>query len=148
MSYPENRTIAYLISSLAGAAIYFYYVIQQYLAGNFDSNTISSNWGSAVIVVIVVQVILSIILAILANIVQAIATREESPMLEDERDHLIELRADRVSFSVFGVGFVLAMITLAAGLPPLVMFNLIVFSVFGAAVLGYIARLYIYRRGF
>jgi len=58
------------------------------------------------------------------------------------------LRANRISFSVFGVGFLIAMITLAAGLAPLVMFNLIVFSLFTGAISGYVSQLYRYRRGF
>ena len=148
MSYQGNTTIAYLISSLLGVGLYSLYVIQQYQEGSFDSTTISRSWGSAVLVVIVVQIVLSIISAILVSVVQAIKTREEEPSLSDERDQLIELKANRISFSVFGIGFVFAMITLAAGLPPLVMFNLMVFSLFGAAIVGYVTQLYLYRRGF
>ncbi|MCP4418127.1 MAG: hypothetical protein GY805_16005 [Chloroflexi bacterium] len=91
---------------------------------------------------------MSIITAILVSIIQAIATREKEPSLLDERDQLIHLKADRNSYTVFGSGFLLAMIMLAVGLPPLVMFNLIVFSVFGAGIVGYITQIYLYRRGF
>lgn len=148
MSQSESRTIAYLFSSLVGAGLYFLYVIQQYQEGGFNSPTISSSWGIAVLVVIGVQIVLSIISAILVSIIEAIKAREEVPELSDERDQLIELKANRISFSVFGIGFLLAMITLAAGLVPLVMFNLMVFSLFVAAVSGYVSQLYLYRRGF
>ncbi len=148
MAYQENQTIAYLISSLVGVGIYTYYVIQQAQQGSFDSTTISSFWGTLILAVIGVQVVLSIIMSILVSIIQAIVTRDETPTLADERDRLFDLRANRISFAVFGVGFLLAMITLAAGLPPLVMFNLIVYSLFGASIIGYIAQLYFYRRGF
>ena len=148
MSQSESRTIAYLFSSLVGAGLYFLYVIQQYQEGSFNSPTISSSWGIAVLVVIGVQIVLSIISAILVSIIEAIKAREEVPELSDERDQLIELKANRISFSVFGIGFLLAMITLAAGLVPLVMFNLMVFSLFAAAVSGYVSQLYRYRRGF
>ena len=148
MSQSESRTIAYLFSSLVGAGLYFLYVIQQYQEGSFNSPTISSSWGIAVLVVIGVQIVLSIISAILVSIIEAIKAREEVPELSDERDQLIELKANRITFSVFGIGFLLAMITLAAGLVPLVMFNLMVFSLFAAAVSGYASQLYRYRRGF
>ena len=148
MSQSESRTVAYLISSLIGTVLYFLYVVQQYQDGSFNSETISSSWGIAVLVVIGLQIVLSIISAILVSIGLAIKEREEVPELSDERDQLIELRANRISFSVFGVGFLIAMITLAAGLVPLVMFNLIVFSLFAGAISGYVSQLYRYRRGF
>ncbi len=148
MSQTESRTVAYLISSLIGAVLYFVYVVQQYQEGSFNSATIARSWGIAVLVVIGLQIVLSIISAILVSIGLAIKEREEVPELSDERDQLIELRANRISFSVFGVGFLIAMITLAAGLVPLVLFNLIVFSLFAGAISGYISQLYRYRRGF
>ena len=134
MSQSESRTVAYFISSLIGTVLYFVYVVQQYQEGSFNSETISSSWGIAVLVVIGLQIVLSIISAILVSIGLAIKEREEVPELSDERDQVIELKANRISFSVFGVGFLIAMITLAAGLVPLVMFNLIVFSLFTGAI--------------
>ena len=148
MTYQENRVIAYLISALLGVAIYTYYIWQQVQQGSFESTTIASTWGTTVLIVIGVQIVLSIIASIVVSIIQAIITREEEPELADERDRLIELKADRLSFMVFGGGFVAAMITLAVGLPPLIMFNLIVYSLFGAGISGYITQLYLYRRGF
>ncbi len=147
MSSQESRTIAYLISSLLGVTIYSFYVIQQVRAGGFDSTTIPSSWGTAILVLIVGVVVFSIITSILVSIVHTIATSEEEASLSDERDHLITLKSDRVSYTVFGVGFLISMIALAIGLPPLVMFNLIVFSVFGAGIVGYLTQLYLYRRG-
>ena len=148
MSQSESRTVAYLISSLIGAVLYLAYAVQQYQDGSFNSDTISSSWGIAVLAVIGIQIVLSIISAILVSIGLAIKEREEVPELSDERDQLIELRANRISFSVFGVGFLIAMITLAAGMAPLVMFNLIVFSLFTGAISGYVSQVYRYRRGF
>ena len=148
MSQSESRTVAYLISSLMGAVLYLAYAVQQYQDGSFNSDTISSSWGIAVLAVIGIQIVLSIISAILVSIGLAIKEREEVPELSDERDQLIELRANRISFSVLGVGFLIAMITLAAGMAPLVMFNLIVFSLFTGAIRGYVSQLYRYRRGF
>ncbi len=148
MSQSESRTVAYLISSLVAAVLYSLYVVQQYQEGSFNSPTISSSWGVALLVVIGVQIVLSIISAILVSIFLAIEAGEDVPELSDERDQLIELKADRIFFVVFGVGFMFAIITLAVGLRPLVMFNLIVFSLFAGAISGYVSQLYLYRRGF
>ncbi len=148
MSYQERQTIAYLISSMLVVAGYAVYLFQRYQAGSLDGTTISSSWGLVILTLVGAQIALSVLMSILITIVQAIRTREAQPELSDERDHLIELKAERISYAVFGVGFLIAMITLAAGLAPLVMLNVIVLSLFGAWMVGSLAKLYYYRRGF
>ena len=148
MSYQERQTIAYLISSMLVVAGYAVYLFQRYQSGSLDSNTISSSWGRVILVLVGVQIVLSIVTSILITIIHAIRTWEAQPELSDERDHLIELKAERISYAVFGVGFLIAMGTLAASLAPLVMLNVIVLSLFGTWMVGSIAKLYYYRRGF
>ena len=148
MNYQENRIIGYLISVLLAVGYYSIQVFQKYQEGNFDSTTISSSRGSVVLIAIAVQIVLSIFMGILFSVIPASTRREKDISLSDERDQLIDLKADRISHAVFGVGFLLAMITLAVELPPLVMFNLIVYSGFGATIVGFITKLYLYRRGF
>ncbi len=148
MNYQENRIIGYLISVLLAVGYYSFQVFQKYQEGSFDLTTISSSWGSIALIAIAVQIVLSILMGILFSVIPASTRREKDISLSDERDQLIDLKANRISFSVFGIGFVLAMITLATGLPPLVMFNLIVFSLFAGAISGYVSQLYRYRRGF
>ena len=87
-------------------------------------------------------------MGILFSFFPASTRSEKNISLSDERDQLINLKADQISHAVFGVGFPIAMITLAIGLPPLVMLNLIVYSGFGAGIVGLITKLYLYRRGF
>jgi hypothetical protein len=148
MNYQEKQATAYLISSLMVTAGYSIYLFQKYEGGGFETTTIPSSWGTVILIVIGVQIVLSILMSILVHTVQALRTMEKEPTLSDERDQIIDMKANRVSYIVFGIGFLLAMISLAGGLPPLVMFNLIVFSLFGAGIVGYIVQLYLYRRGF
>ncbi len=149
MSYQENRVIAYLVAALISLGIYTNHVLQQVNQDGFESATISSSWGTAVLIAIGVQVVLSIIVAIAVSIIQAILMDEADPDIgEDERDNQIELRADRISYIIFGGGFFVAMITLAVGMHPLVMFNLVVYSIFGAGIAGCVTQLVLYRRGF
>ena len=148
MNYQENRIIGYLISVILAVGYYSFYVFQKYQEGSFDSTTSSSSWGSVVLIALAVQIVLSIFMGILFSFIPSSTRREKDISLSDERDHLIQLKADRISHAVFGFGFLFAMIALAVGLPPFVMFNLIVYSVFGAGIVGFITQLYLYRRGF
>ena len=148
MNYQENRIIGYLISILLAVGYYSFQVFQKYQEGSFDLTTISSSWGSVILIAIAVQIVLSIFMGILFSVIPASTRTEKNISLSDERDQLINLKADQISHAVFGIGFLIAMITLAIGLPPLVMLNLIVYSGFGAGIVGLITKLYLYRRGF
>lgn len=148
MNYQENRIIGYLISVLLAVGYYSFQVFQKYQVGSFDLTTISSSWGSVILIAIAVQIVLSIFMGILFSVIPASTRSEKNISLSDERDQLINLKADQISHAVFGIGFLIAMITLAIGLPPLVMLNLIVYSGFGAGIVGLITKLYLYRRGF
>lgn len=148
MSYHESRSIVSLISSLLGGGLYAFYVIQRSAEPGYDPTTIISFWGTITLIAIAVTIGTNIILSILVTIVVAVAERDEEPDLVDERDRLFELKGNQVSFGVFGGGFVIAMILLAVGLPPLAMFHLIVFSLFGASMAASVTQLYHYRRGY
>lgn len=148
MSYQESRAITYLFSTLIGAAIYSFYVVRRASDAGFDPSTIDSFWGIMTLIVIAVTVVISVILTVIVTVAQAVAERDDAPSLADERDRLFELKANQISFSVFGAGFVLAMIALAVGQAPLIMFHLIVYSLFGATAAGTIAQLTFYRRGY
>ena len=148
MNYQENRIIGYLISILLAVGYYSFQVFQKYQEGSFDLTTISSSWGSVILIAIAVQIVLSIFMGILFSVIPASTRSEKNISLSDERDQLINLKADQISHAMFGIGFLIAMITLAIGLPPLVMLNLIVYSGFGAGIVGLITKLYLYQRGF
>lgn len=148
MTYQEKHVTAYLISLLVGAGFYTVYLLQQIDADKFDSNTISSDWGFRVLLAIGVTIGATILMTIIMTLVQTIITQEDPITVTDERDQLIALQTDRIAFTVFGIGFVIAMLTLATGMTPLVMFNLIIYALFGASIVGTATKLYLYRRGF
>ena len=148
MSYQESRVVAYLFSILVGAGYYSYYLIQQVQLATADGNNISSYWGRTMLISIALTVVLTVVLTILVSIIQAVATRDEDPMLSDERDQFIELKADRLSFILFGIGFMIAMTVLAFGGSPFIMFNIFIYSLFGSAIASCLTQLFFYRRGF
>jgi hypothetical protein len=81
-------------------------------------------------------------------IINKIATNEDIPVISDERDKLIELKAVRISHWIFIFGFMLSMGSQAFGMQPWVMFITLVFSGFVASVISEIARIIYYRKGF
>ena len=80
-----------------------------------------------------------------------IKTGNEDPKIEDvedERDELIDLKGTRVTYLVYSVGVLLAMLTFAFGQPGLVLFTLLILCGVIAQIAGDIWRLRLYQRGF
>jgi uncharacterized membrane protein len=116
---------------------------------DFDSATVFQFWGRAVLLLIVVQIVLAIIGHIVLAIIHTItAKKEDIPAFEDERDKLIDLKATRNTFIVFGIGFMLSMVVLAIGLIPALVPVIMLAFMMAAEIGGNISRLYLYRRGF
>jgi hypothetical protein len=86
-------------------------------------------------------------ISIIFNIVFRIMTREKEPAFADELDKLIDLKANRNSFFVFIVGFLLAMGSLVMYQPLQVMFIILIISGFISDVTGSVTKFYHYRRG-
>ena len=147
-SYKERLIFGYMLGSIAGLWYYASFAIEQYKLGAFELMTIPSIWGTRFLVIIGIQIIASIVLSIIASIIHAIITREEDFGDDDERDKQIDMRANNISYILFSIGFVIAVITLSLGMSPLVMFNIIVFSLLLSGIIGFIVQLRIYKRGF
>ncbi|MBM7661793.1 hypothetical protein JOC85_002600 [Bacillus mesophilus] len=76
-----------------------------------------------------------------------ITTNEKEPTFADELDKLIELKAQRNSFFVFIIGFLIAMGSLVFFQPSHMMFIILITSGFISDVMGSLTKLYHYRRG-
>ncbi|MEM6804614.1 MAG: DUF2178 domain-containing protein [Bacteroidota bacterium] len=146
-SYQENRTLSYLISTVAVSTYYLYFLWGEYQMGAFEGERMASEWGWTVLKLIGANVVLSIIASIAVSITYAILNKEQEKEVTDERDRLFELKASKISFGAFGIGFLGAMLALGLGAGPIWMLNLTVLSILFAAMLGYVAQLYFYRRG-
>ena len=149
MSNRKHETTVTLVCSLFILAYYLVNIFQMLQSGGLNSADVFRLW----IVVIVANIVLTIagfiISYIVINIVHAIKTQkeEEVRMLEDERDRLIGLKGDRVSYIVFSIGVFISMLTFALGQDPLVMFSLIVFFSLLAEITGKSSQLVFYSRG-
>jgi len=147
MSYQERRSIVNLISTILITAFYSAYMVQRYPEGSAYSTEVFHFWGAFFLILIPVAAVAKIVVYIIFSILNAIATREEEPPITDERDKLIELKAQTISTYVFIIGFILAMGSLVVGMPPSVMFIILLLAGVVSEMVSEISQFYFYRRG-
>ena len=150
MSYQEKNITVSLVSHLLIGIYYLSQLFKMQQAGGLVAAKIFSLWAVVIVGTIIVNIIGNILTHILLSIVHAIKTRSEhvEKYVEDERDHLIGLKGDRVSYISFSIGVLAAMLSFAFGQPPLVMFCLLILSSILAEIISDLSQLYLYRRGF
>ncbi len=150
MSYQEKNITVSLVSHLLIGVYYLSQLFQMQQEGGLVEAKVFSLWAVVIVGVIVVNIVGDILTHILLSIVHAIKTRSEhvENYIEDERDHLIGLKGDKVSHIAFSIGVLIAMLTFAFGQPPLVMFSLLILSSIVSEIIGDLSQLYLYRKGF
>jgi hypothetical protein len=148
MSYQERRAIVSLFSSILITAIYSAYMFQRYPEASAYSAEVFRFWGAFLLILIPVSIITKIVIYIAFNIVNMVATQEVEPAITDERDHLIELKANRNALYTFSLGFLLAMASLVLDMSPTVMFIMLIGAGVVSEVVSDISQFYFYRRGF
>jgi hypothetical protein len=147
MSAHERQAIVSLLTTLLLAAFFVVYVLPRYPAGNPYAPEVFHFWGLAFVVLVPVSIVANIVVSIVFSVAYAIATRQKASSFADERDKLIELQALRNALYAFIAGFSLAMGSLAIGMPPSIMFIVLLTSGYGSGVVGDISKLYLYRKG-
>ncbi|MGG3560637.1 hypothetical protein ABES03_03325 [Neobacillus rhizosphaerae] len=147
MTYQEKKSIVSLISAILIFVSYSLYMYPQHPGGGLESTETFRYWGSFVLILTLVSIVAHIIISIIFNIVFRITTKEKEPKFADELDKLIDLKANRNSFFVFIIGFLLAMGSLVIYQPSQVMFIILIISGFLSDVTGSVTKLYHYRRG-
>jgi hypothetical protein len=147
MSARERQSIVSLLTTALLLAVFVGYMLPRYPAGNSYTPAVFQFWGVVFVILIPVSIVVNITLTIVFNMVYAMATRQKASSFADERDKFIELRGLRNALFVFTTGFALAMGSLAIGMPPSVMFIILLGSGYGSGVVGSISQLYLYRKG-
>jgi hypothetical protein len=148
MSAHERQAIVSLLTTLLLAVFFVVYVLPRYPAVNPYAPEVFHFWGLAFVVLVPVSIVTNIVVSIVFSMVYAMATRQKASSFADERDKFIELRALRNALYAFITGFSLAMGSLAIGMPPSVMFIVLMASGYGSGVVESISKLYLYRQGF
>lgn len=147
MSYQEKRSIVTIVTSIFVTFFYFLYIYQRYLSAEPELLSNLKFCGAVILIMIPVSMVIHIIALILFNIFYRIAANEDGPSFSDERDKLIELKANNLTHYIFILGFLLAMASLVIGKPPYVMLIVLVVSMVGSCIIGEIAKLYYYGKG-
>lgn len=147
MSARERQATVSLLGTLLLAAFFLAYVLPRHPAGNPYAPEVFRFWGVVVVILVPVSIVANIAVSIVFSIIYAMATQEKASSFADERDKFIELRALRHALYVFTCGFFLAMGALAIGMPPSVMFIVLLCSGYGSGLVGDISKLYLYRQG-
>jgi cell division protein FtsL len=143
----EKRILVTLISLILILGIYSLYVYHNYIAGNPSVINDFKFWGKAFLVLIPVMIVAQIIIHIVFFIINKIVTNQDIPTITDEMDKLIELKALRIYHWAVSIGFVLSIGSQAIGMQHWVLFILLIFSCFGAAIASEIAKIYFYQKG-
>jgi hypothetical protein len=147
VTYQEKKSIVSLISTVLIFGSYCLYMYPQFPEGGLESTETFRFWGFFILILMLVSIVAHIIISIIFNIVFRITTREKEPKFADELDKLIELKAHRISFFVFIVGFLLAMVSLIIDQPSQAMFMILIASGFLSDLTGSVTKLYHYRKG-
>ena len=147
MSYREKENMVNIFSSILITAVYAWIIYQKQLAGTIDLTDDFQKWGIVFLIFAGVSIVARIVIYIIFSIINAIATREEKIPAEDERDKLIKLKATRNSSYSFSIGFFMAIIALAIGMPSYWLFILFVISGVISELIDNGSQMYYYRKG-
>ncbi len=151
MSFKQKNIIVTLVNFSLILGFYLTRLSHLVQNENFNPTSIFRLWGIVIVLAVVVTIAATILTHIVSAIIEAVRTGNENPKVEDfedERDKVIYLRGTSLTYAVSSVGGFLAMLSFVLGQPPLVMFVLLIFFGVLAQIVGDIARLVLYQRGF
>ena len=153
MSYREKENIINILSGLLITVVFAWVIYQRHLEGLVDLTYDFQAWGKLFMIYAGVSIVARIIIYIIFHIINAIVTHKSSETMdgkippEDERDKLVKLKAIRNSHYSFVVGFLVAIVALAIGLPAYSIFIVFVVSGVISEVIDNGSQLYYYRKG-
>ena len=147
MSYQERKYMSSIFTSLIFIIMYGMYILQQYQNGILDKIDSLSYWAYTVIIILSIKIGFNIVVQIFFTIIHSLLSKEKQTNIVDELDNLIELKSLKYAFITFMLGFLMAMLSAANGMPMYVMFNLIILSFFAAEIVGPSSQVYYYRKG-
>ena len=152
MSYQEKRSLSNIVMTVLITVVYVLVTVSKYNNGDFDTSNEMKLWSTLILWFIPISVAARIILTILFRIFSEIGreisgNKEDNIDLVDERDKLIELKANRISLVVFGLGFIIALFTQAFDASISVFFITFITGGVLSEVLGNVFEVIYHRRG-
>jgi len=164
MTYKEKKVWATMFSGVVIFILYIRRAVEVYRINGqevfsdtvFWAKTMLLYIGIGVVAIIVWMIIFHILLAISEQVLkevkkaqgQVVEEEEEDFYdVEDEMDRLIGLKAGQIGYVVVGIGFVSGLISLALGMAPGIMLNIVWLSFMLGSLLEGAIKLYFYKRG-
>ncbi|MCK4551532.1 MAG: hypothetical protein KAU02_01350 [Tenericutes bacterium] len=117
MTYNEKKSLTNIVSSVLITTIYAIIIYQKYLNGVLDDTNIFKFWAIIILIFIPISIVARIIIMIIFHILESIVQTAKGNDIEDEmdivdeRDKFIQVKASATSMYIFGLGFVLALVT-------------------------------------
>ena len=145
MSYQQQRSVATIVTGAIVVAVFFWMVLNRVETVGGDAESLLRFWAGSVLILVPVGVVAQIVTVIVAAIVYRIIAGEDPPTIEDERDRMIELKANQVSQAIFVLAFVGSMVPVVLGTSVSVMFVVLVGGGFIAHVVGEVGRILMYQ---
>ena len=147
MDFQERKSILNILSTVVVLGIYYWSVFERFSAQLMTTDEQLQFWAKAILIAIPISIVTKIVMMILYAIANYIITKEETACFEDERDKLIELKATRNSYMIFGLGFLIALFVLAFGYPPKFMFIALILAGIASEVFDNLSKFYYHRKG-
>lgn len=104
--------------------------------------------GKSIFFLMIASAVINFGLRAVLKIISSIRNPSCEASIVDERDKMIELNGLQVSYLVFTLGFITAMLSLWSGYSPVIAFNIIIFSLALGEILSGTVKIIQYRRGF
>lgn len=148
MTFQEKKSLIFFFTTIVIFAYFWFRVFSGHPGSDVSGAVLLNFWCKTILWWIGIQILANILTHIVLSILNTIVTQEKEPSIKDERDRLFDLRVDRNSSTVFSIGFFLSMFPPAFGLSVVMMFYVLVFSLFIAQLIGSATEFMSYRRGF
>jgi len=147
MDFQEKKSILNILSTIVVLGIYYWTVFERFNAQLMSTEEQLQFWSKAILIAIPISIVTKIVMTIIYAIGNYVVTKQQTPCFEDERDKLIELKATRNSYFIFGMGFLASLIVLAFGYPLKYMFISFILAGIGSEIFDNLSRLYYHRNG-
>ncbi len=145
--HKEKEILVTIISLLVIPSVYAVIVYSKFLAANPELINNFKFWGKTLLILVPIMIVSIIIVHIIFFIINRIVTNEEFPKMTDEMDQLIDLKAIKKSRWLNSLGFLLALVSQALGMPAWVLIaTILVFGILSGVFEG-LLKIYFYRKG-
>jgi hypothetical protein len=148
MTFQEKENLVNLGCILLIFMGYCVFLFQMIQNGTLTTTNDLAFWAGVILKLISIQIGANILVMIIFNIILTIIATDRIPEKSDELDKQVDMKSTVYGSYVFFVGFLIAMILAAFGLPAWMIFNMFVASFFGMQFTWSIVHYRMYHRGF